>query len=194
MASMSVVHFGRKRKIESIDEVSTAYSNLKKAFEAAKFSRRVRTFRTLPKEDLTLHIQLQGGRTIKLKSKASDTVGEVKKSIADREDIPLTHQILKVAGKPGLLLTDVCAISDYNVWNHGVLDMVLEETGGHHYVCVLYNRIDDVTSIVLKVSKLNTATEVKNQIFSQMQKSSKTVDFATLLYNLSSFLQINSCS
>ena len=62
----------------------------------------------------------------------SDTVGEVKKSIADREDIPLTHQILKVAGKPDLLLTDVCVISDYNVWYHGVLDMVLEETGGHH--------------------------------------------------------------
>jgi len=56
------------------------------------------------------------------------TVAEIKKVIADKANIPREHQILKIAGKPTLILRDHHSLHQYNHWHQSILDMVVEVT------------------------------------------------------------------
>ena len=64
------------------------------------------------------------------------TVTEVKKIIADKANIPREHLILKIAGKPTLILRDHHRLHQYNHWHQSILDMVVEVTEAFHYISV----------------------------------------------------------
>ena len=87
--------------------------------------------------------------------------------------VPCDHQILKIAGKPDLILVDSCEISEYHKWTHTVLDMILEIISGEFYVCVCY-KIDDgenchgSKNVVLKVNSLVTILRLKYLICTKL--------------------------
>ena len=75
-----------------------------------------------PKGLLLFVKTLTGKKTITLNVSVSDTVGDLKRKISDKESIPVSQQCLIAAGKP---LADTDDIHTIGVQNHSVLHLVL---------------------------------------------------------------------
>lgn len=71
---------------------------------------------------LLLFVKTLTGKTITLNVAVSDTVGDLKKKINEKEGIPISQQCLIAAGKP---LGDTDDIHTIGVQNHSVLHLVL---------------------------------------------------------------------
>ena len=71
---------------------------------------------------LLLFVKTLTGKTITLNVSVSDTVGDLKRKISEKESIPINQQCLIAAGKP---LADNDDVHTIGVQNHSVLHLVL---------------------------------------------------------------------
>ena len=117
------------------------------------FLLRIRVFR------YTMFVNTLTGKTITLEVQPSDTIGNVKAKIQDKEGIPPDQQPLIFAGKQ--LQEDGRTLSNYNILNESTLELVLRLHSGMQIFVTGSPRGKTIT---LEVEPSDTIDNVKAKI------------------------------
>jgi len=170
----------------SASNCKSPFGYLKFTSQSIKLSRESSVPTTSPVQILHIQLQMAGGNVIDLDVSERDcTIGDLKGHITVITKIPRYQQMLKIAGKPDLVVVDHKHIIAYNDWNFGVLNMVLISADFHHICihycsCLKYSRgmfrrgpiirqtIFKKKEVIIKVNVGDTIKEVKKQSFAEL--------------------------
>ena len=104
-----------------------------------------------------------GGKVFSLYPDPSDTISEVKLKIQDQEGIPAETQRLIFAGKQ--LFDDERTLSDYNIQNHSIVNVLARLAGGGSTQIVVRIKTGQTFTIYIKPD--DTLKDIKAKIQDQ---------------------------